>query len=166
MKKIFCFFTVVALMCACNQKEENPYRAEMEQYAKEHIPNPETYEFDYMGIEHEHPYMNDLVELRLKIEKEAQKPGADVEGYKVLDDKIQEAFDKVGYSIAYYQETLNFWYKGGQSGEMRIPGSVVARYDANHNLLVITMRPDTLPRYPALQMLKDQGIFDYQEDIE
>lgn len=163
MKKILSLLAVAALMCACNQEEPNPYREAMEQYAKEHIPTPETYEFDYMAFEEEHQYVNELMDLRLKIQEESRKLGADVEGYKKLDDKIQEAFEKVGYSIAFYQETLHFWYKGGQTGEMRLPGVVVARYDADRNLMFMTMRPDTLQRYPALQMLKDQGIFDYTE---
>ena len=163
MKKIFYFIAALALMCACNQEEKNPYRAEMEEFAKKSIPNPETYEFDHMGFEEEHQYISELVDLRLKIQKEMEKPGADVEGYQKLDDKIQYAIDKVGYNIAYYQETLHFWYKGGQTGEMRLPGVVVARYDADRNLMFMTMRPDTLQRYAALQMLKDQGIFDYTE---
>lgn len=163
MKKIFYFIAALALMCACNTEKENPYRAEMEEFAKKSIPNPETYEFDHMGFEEDHQYVSELMDLRLKIQKEAEKPGADVDGYKKLDDKIQEAFEKVGYNIAYYQETLHFWYKGGQTGEMRLPGVVVARYDADRNLMFMTMRPDTLQRYAALQMLKDQGIFDYTE---
>lgn len=163
MKKIFYFIAALALMCACNTEKENPYRAEMEEFAKKSIPTPETYEFDHMGFEEEHQYVSELMDLRLKIQKEAEKPGADVDGYKKLDDKIQEAFEKVGYNIAYYQETLHFWYKGGQTGEMRLPGVVVARYDADRNLMFMTMRPDTLQRYAALQMLKDQGIFDYTE---
>lgn len=163
MKKIFYFIAALALMCACNSEEENPYRAEMEEYAKKNIPNPETYEYGYMGIEEEHQYISELVDLRLNIQKQMEKPGADVEGYQELDDKIQNAIDKVGYDIAYYQESLHFWYKGGQTGEMRLPGVVVARYDADRNLMFMTMRPDTLQRYAALQMLKDQGIFDYTE---
>ena len=163
MKEIFYFIAALALMCACNQEEKNPYRAEMEEFAKKSIPNPETYEFDHMGFEEEHQYIGELVDLRLKIQKEMEKPGADVEGYQKLDDKIQNAIDKVGYDIAYYQESLHFWYKGGQTGEMRLPGVVVARYDADRNLMFMTMRPDTLQRYAALQMLKDQGIFDYTE---
>ena len=163
MKKIFYFIAALALMCACNSEEENPYRAEMEEFAKKSIPNPETYEYGYMGIEEEHQYISELVDLRLNIQKQMEKPGADVEGYQELDDKIQNAIDKVGYDIAYYQESLHFWYKGGQTGEMRLPGVVVARYDADRNLMFMTMRPDTLQRYAALQMLKDQGIFDYTE---
>ncbi len=163
MKKIFYFIAALALMCSCNSENENPYRAEMEEFAKKSIPNPETYEFDHMGFEEEHQYIGELVDLRLKIQKEMEKPGADVEGYQKLDDKIQNAIDKVGYDIAYYQESLHFWYKGGQTGEMRLPGVVVARYDADRNLMFMTMRPDTLQRYAALQMLKDQGIFDYTE---
>ena len=76
---------------------------------------------------------------------------------------IQNAIDKVGYDIAYYQESLHFWYKGGEKGTMRLPGVVVARYDTDGKLMLMTMRPDTLQRYAALQMLKDQGIFDYTE---
>lgn len=163
MKKIFYFIAALALMCACNSEKESPYRAEMEEYAKKNIPTPETYEYDYMGFEEEHQYISELVDLRLKIQKQMEKPGADVEGYQELDDKIQNAIDKVGYDIAYYQESLHFWYKGGQTGEMRLPGVVVARYDADRNLMFMTMRPDTLQRYAALQMLKDQGIFDYTE---
>ena len=34
MKKIFYFIAALALMCACNSEKENPYRAEMEEYAK------------------------------------------------------------------------------------------------------------------------------------
>ena len=36
-------------------------------------------------------------------------------------------------------------------------GIAVARYDANGKLIVITLRPDTLNRNPALQMLKQKG---------
>lgn len=163
MKKIFYFIAALALMCACNQEEKNPYRAEMEEFAKKSIPNPETYEFDHMGFEEEHQYISELVDLRLRIQKEMKKPGADVEGYQKLDDKIQNAIDKVGYDIAYYQESLYFWYKGGQEGTMRMSGVVVARYDTDGKLMMITMRPDSLQRYAALQMLKDQGILDYTE---
>lgn len=163
MKKIFYFIAALALMCACSPKEQNPYREALEQYAKENIPNPETYEFNYMAIEEEHQYVSELMDLREKIKRQMELPGADVEGYQKLDDKIQEAFEKVGYNIAYYQEALHFWYKGGQTGEMRLPGVVVARYDADRNLMFMTMRPDTLQRYAALQMLKEQGIFDYTE---
>lgn len=163
MKKIFYFIAALTLMCACSPKEQNPYREALEQYAKENIPNPETYEFNYMAIEEEHQYVSELMDLREKIKRQMELPGADVEGYQKLDDKIQEAFEKVGYNIAYYQEALHFWYKGGQTGEMRLPGVVVARYDADRNLMFMTMRPDTLQRYAALQMLKEQGIFDYTE---
>ena len=37
-------------MSACSTEEPNPYREAMEQYAKENIANPESYEFDYMGL--------------------------------------------------------------------------------------------------------------------
>ena len=153
-------------MSACSTEEPNPYREAMEQYAKENIANPESYEFDYMGIEEEHKYVGELVDLRKRIEEEAKKPGADVEGYKKLDDLIQEAFDKVGYSIAYYQETLYFWYKGGQEGTMKLHGVVVARYDNERNLIMMTMRPDTLPTFSGLRMLKEKGFLNYPDNPE
>ena len=153
-------------MSACSTEEPNPYREAMEQYAKENIANPESYEFDYMGIEEEHKYVGELVDLRKRIEEEAKKPGADVEGYKKLDDLIQEAFDKVGYSIAYYQETLYFWYKGGQEGTMKLHGVVVARYDHERNLIMMTMRPDTLPTFSGLRMLKEKGFLNYPDNPE
>ena len=166
MKKIIYFIAAFALLIACNTEEENPYREAMEQFAKENIANPDSYEFDYMGIEEEHKYVGELVDLRERIKEEAQKPGADVEGYKKLDDMIQEAFDKVGYSVAYYQESLYFWYKGGQEGTMKLHGVVVARYDSERNLMMMTMRPDTLPTYTGLKMLKEKGLLNYQDNPE
>ena len=79
MKKIFYFIAALALMCACNQEEKNPYRAEMEEFAKKSIPNPETYEFDHMGFEEEHQYVSELMDLREKIKRQMELPGADVE---------------------------------------------------------------------------------------
>lgn len=157
MKKIIYFIAVLALMCACNSEEPNPYREALEQFAKENISNPDSYEFDYMGIEKEYQYWTALAAYREKLQKEAEQPGADIAAIKKADDKIQEAFEAVKYNVACYEESLHFWYKGGQDGSTRMQGVVVARYDADRNLIVMTMNPDTLPAEPALQMLRDKG---------
>lgn len=166
MKKIIYFITVFALLSACSTEEKNPYREEMENYAKENIPNPDSYEFGYMGIEEEHKYFGELLDLQKRIEKEAKKPGADIEGYKKLDNLIQKAYDEVGQSIAYYQKSLYFWYKAGQNGTMRMQGVVVARYDQDHKLILMTMRPDTLPTYAGLKMLKAKGLLNIEDSPE
>ena len=157
MKKIFYLIAVFALLCGCNSEEPNPYRDDLEQFAKENIPNPDSYEFDYMGLEKEYQYWTALADYRVRLQKEAEKPGADTAAIRIADDKIQEAFEAVKYSVACYEESLHFWYKGGQEGTMRIPGVVVARYDADRNLIVMTLNPDTLPTNPALRMLRDRG---------
>ena len=160
MKKIIYLMAVFALLCACNSEEPNPYRDALEQFAKENIPNPDSYEFGYMGIEKEYQYWTALAAYRERLQKEALEPGADTDAIKEADDKIQEAFEAVKYSVACYEESLHFWYKGGEDGNQRIPGVVVARYDAERNLIVMTMNPDTLPANPALQMLRDKGYLD------
>ena len=113
MKKIIYFIAVLALLCACSSEEPNPYREALEQFAKENIPNPDSYEFDYMGIEKEYQYWTALAAYREKLQKEAEQPGADLAAIKKADDKIQEAFEAVKYSVACYEESLHFWYKGG-----------------------------------------------------
>ena len=113
MKKIIYFIAVLALLCACSSEEPNPYREALEQFAKENISNPDSYEFDYMGIEKEYQYWTALAAYREKLQKEAQQPGADLAAIKKTDDKIQEAFEAVKYSVACYEESLHFWYKGG-----------------------------------------------------
>lgn len=160
MKKIICLIAAFTLLCACNTEEPNPYRDAMEQFAKESIPNPDSYEFDYMGVEKEYKYVNDIVVYREGLMKEAKKPGADSIAFKEADDKLQEAFEKVGYGVACREYSLHFWYKGGQEGTMRLSGVVVARYDEEGNLMVMTMRPDTLPTYPALRILRDKGLLE------
>ena len=161
MRKLVFLFAVLALMSACNKQEEErifPHRQAMEDYAKAHIPNPETYEFDYEAIEKEYKYVNELVEMRLQLQRQAQNPDADTTGMYETDEKIQRAFEAVGYDVACYEFAIHFWYMGGDDGKMRLPGVVTARYDADGNLMVMTMDPNELPTYPALNMLKEKGL--------
>lgn len=154
MKRIVYLFALLALMVSC--EEPDPHRAAMEQYAKEHIATPDTYKFNYMGIEKEYKYVNELYTLRKGLEEQMAK-AADKAAYQDQIDKIDALFPEVGYDVACYEYSLYFWYMGGQTGKMKLEGVVLARYDADGNLLVMTMDPDSLPTYPALQMLRDQG---------
>lgn len=144
-------------MCACEYEVKSPYRQAMEEYAKANIPNPESYEFDYEGIEKEYRYVNSLAEYRRQLEKMAKQPGADTAAIYQEDERIQKAFDEVGYDVACYEYSLHFWYKGGENGTMRLPGTVVARYDADGKLMVMTMNPNELPADPALHILREKG---------
>ena len=67
MKKVLYLLAALALLVACKQPAD-PIRDAMEQYAKENIEHPETYKFDYMGIEKEYTYFNALAEYMKGLE--------------------------------------------------------------------------------------------------
>ena len=157
MKKIIYFLAVLALMCSCEKDKPGPHRAEMEAFAKANIPNPDTYEFDFEGTRRQYSYAISLTEYRLFLEKLLKEPGADTAAIQAEDDRIQEAYEKAGSDIACYEYSLHFWHKGGQDGKMPLPGVVVARYDANDKLMVMTMKPDTLTDDPAMNMMIEKG---------
>lgn len=155
MKKLL-FTLMAALVLVFSCENPSPIQAQMEAYAKAHIANPDTYKFGYMGIEKEYKYVNELYTLRKGLEEQMAK-AEDKASYQAEIDKIDELFPEVGYDVACYEYSLYFWYKGGQTGNMKLEGVVIARYDAEGNLMVMTMDPDSLPTYPTLQMLRDQG---------
>ena len=155
MKKLLFTLMALALVFACDGPKD-PIRAEMEAYAKAHIATPDTYKFNYMGIEKEYKYVNELYTLRKGLEEQMAK-AADKAAYQDQIDKIDALFPEVGYDVACYEYSLYFWYMGGQTGKMKLEGVVLARYDADGKLLEMTMDPSSLPTYPALQMLRDQG---------
>ncbi len=146
-------------MGACSEKPEvTPQQMDIEEYVKGKIPNPESYEFERMDIEREYPYINAVVAMRKSIEKKSQEPGADLEALRAEDDKLQKAFDTVGYGIACREYTLHFTYQPAKSPQSRLKGIAVARYDADGKLMIITLRPDTLNQNPALQKMKEMGL--------
>ena len=154
MKHFLTSLLAVALCVAC--QPANPIRDAMEQYAKEHIENPDTFKYEYMGIEKEYTYFNDLVQYRLGLQKLAEK-AEDKSEYLAEDDRIQPLFEKYGTQVACREYSLYFHTLGGSSGKMQFPGVVLARYDADGKLMEMTLDPDSLPTYPALQMLRDRG---------
>ena len=71
MKKLFLILMALALVCSC--QNPTPVQLEMEAYAKAHIANPDSYKFDYMGVEKEYKYVNDLYTYRQGLEEQAAK---------------------------------------------------------------------------------------------
>ncbi len=157
MKKIFYFMAILALLGACHEDKPSPYREAMENFAKANIPNPDSYEFEYEPFEKEYRYVSPLYEHRKYLHELAEQPGTDLDSIKEADNKLQEAFDKYRNDVACYEYSINFTYKGGENGDERINGVVVARYDSNMKLMYMTMRPDTVPANPALQILREEG---------
>lgn len=156
MKKML--FTLMALALVFSCESPSPVQAEMEAYAKAHIANPDSYKFDYMGVEKEYKYVNDLYSYRQGLEEQAAKASGSVKAeYEAEIAKVDDLFAEVGYDVACYEYKMYFWYMAGRSGKLKTQGVVLARYDTEGNLLEITMDPSSLPTYPALRMLKDQG---------
>ena len=154
MKKIFVLFATLALTFACSQPD--PIRDAMEQYAKDHVEDPGTYKFEYMGVVREYTYLSDLMQYQAGIEKLAEKAD-DKSPYEAELKKVQSLLDEYGIEVACREYSLYFYTLGGSSGKMRLPGVVLARYDADGELMMMTLDPDSLPTYPALQILKDRG---------
>ena len=143
---------------ACTQEEKSPLQEEMEAYVKGVIPNPDSFEFEKMEDGREYPYINALSILRSSIERKMQEPGANVDSLRKEDMKVQkavQAFDDDDVACSEY--TMRFNNQPVKNHPTRLMGIAVARYDANGKLIVITLRPDTLNRNPALQMLKQKG---------
>lgn len=155
MKRILYLMAILALAVACAEPS-NPIREAMEQYAKEHIDNPASYKFNYMGIEKEYTYYNDLAQYMDGLEKLKAK-AEDKAPYEEALDQAYNLVQELGTQVACREYSLYFWCMGGQTGKMKLERVVLARYDADGKLMVMTMNPDDLPTYPALQMLKDQG---------
>ena len=156
MKKLL--FTLMALALVFSCESPSPVQAEMEAYAKAHIATPDSFKFDHMGVEKEYKYVNDLYTYRQGLEEQAAKASESVKAeYEAEIAKVDDLFAEVGYDVACYEYKMYFWYMAGPSGKLKTQGVVLARYDTEGNLLEITMDPSSLPTYPALRMLKDQG---------
>ena len=155
MKKILFCLSFLALVMACNQPAD-PIREAMEKYAKENIDNPESYKFNYMGIEKEYTYFNDLAQYMDGLEKlKAKAP--DPAPYEEELEKAHQLVVKYGTQVACREYSLYFWCMGGQTGKMKFERVVVARYDADGKVMEMTLDPQSLPTYPALRILKEQG---------
>ena len=158
MKKLLSFAAVLSavLLLAFSCSEPDPVRDAMEAYAKANIDNPDSYKFNYMGIEKEYTYFNDLAQYMQGLEK-LKAQAKDKAPYEAELEKAHELVKELGTQVACREYSLYFWCMGGQSGTLKLERVVLARYDADGKLMAMTMDPGSLPTYPALQMLKDQG---------
>ena len=86
MKRILLFLSAIVLLAACTPKDTD--RAALEPYAKEHMENPDTYEFASMSMPREYTYMQDLIVYTNGIkdlrEKAADKTSYDAELQKIM----------------------------------------------------------------------------------
>lgn len=144
-------------MGACTLEEKTPQQEDLENYVKGKLTNPDSYEFDRMEEGREYPYLNALSILRTSIEKQMKDPNANIDSLRREDRKVQKAVQDLGDDYACREYTLHFRYQPVKTHPTRLMGIAVARYDADGKLMVITLRPDTLNRNPALQMLKQKG---------
>ena len=155
MKKVLYLLAALALLAACKQPAD-PIRDAMEQYAKENIEHPETYKFDYMGIEKEYTYFNALAEYMKGLEN-LKAQAEDKDPYEEALEQAHSLVIEFGSQVACREYSLHFKCKGGQDGTQPLERVVVARYDADGKLMVMTMNPDELPAQPALHQLREMG---------
>lgn len=160
MKKYFLWLMGLVLICACESAPDDPHREALEQYAKSHIEDPESYKFDEIHLEFEYTYNTPLVEYRLKLQKYAEQPGVDLEALRAEDDQLQVLFDEFGFDKMCNEYHLWFWCKDPVTGEKQ-HRAVKARYDMNDKLMEIVITPDSFSENPAVRMLKDQGRLDF-----
>ena len=156
--KRFLLLSLLALAFSCIQQPADPHREALEQYVLEHIQYPETYKFDSMGPDKEYRYMNDLFNHQYKLKDDVRHAeGEEKAALQAEIDKIDELYGTMNEDIVLYEYSLYFTYKDDPSAKERQKGIVVAQYYPDGKLKVITLDPGTLPEYPALQMLKEQG---------
>lgn len=152
MKKALLLLSALVLLCACGPQDTD--RTALEPYAKAHMENPDSYEFASLSVPHKYTYMEDLIVYMTGI-KDLREKAADKAPYDAELEKIDDLLFEVGNEVACYDRTLYFWFKTETGG--RFQDFVVGRFSADGRLLEATKDPDSLPTYPALQMLKDQG---------
>ena len=155
MRNIFTLLCTIALLVSCQPKD--PARIALEQYAKEHMENPSTYEFASMSMPHKFTYLEDLVTYKVGLEGLAAK-AADKTPYEKEIEKVEDLMFELGNEVACYDQTLYYWFKGGSSGQMKLQSFVIGRFTPDGEVIAITTDGDSLPSYPALQILKDRGL--------
>ena len=155
MKRFFLFVLALAALAAC--QPQDPDRAPLEQYAKEHMENPASYEFANLSMRRDYTFLADLVSYKAGLEKLAAQ-AADPAPYREAIAKAEDLMAEFGTQVACYDRTLYFWFLGGSSGQMKLQQFVIGRFDPDGRLLEATMNPDELTTYPAIRILKDKGL--------
>lgn len=142
------------VMFAFSSCESDPLKAEMEKYAKEHmaVGTPDTYEFDYMGLEKKDLYIEELEIYKQSLKKNLEK---DPELFQKEIEKVEELQLYYAGDVACYERVLYFY--GRSEGGTKIPQMVFAIYDLDGKILYMGMSRNELPKFPALKMLKERG---------
>lgn len=149
----------LVLICSCASEPDDPHREALEQYAKSHIEDPESYQFDEIHLQFEYTYNTPLVEYRLKMQDYVEQPGVDLDALRAEDNQLQALIDELGYAKVCNEYHLWFWCKDPATGEKQ-QRAVKARYDMDDNLIGIVITPDSFSENPAVRMLKDKGRLD------
>ena len=149
----------LVLICSCASEPDDPHREALEQYAKSHIEDPESYQFDEIHLQFEYTYNTPLVEYRLKMQDYVEQPGVDLDALRAEDNQLQVLIDELGYAKVCNEYHLWFWCKDPATGEKQ-QRAVKARYDMDDNLIGIVITPDSFSENPAVRMLKDKGRLD------
>lgn len=159
MNKFFFCLMGLVLICSCASEPDDPHREALEQYAKSHIEDPESYQFDEIHLQFEYTYNTPLVEYRLKMQDYVEQPGVDLDALRAEDNQLQALIDELGYAKVCNEYHLWFWCKDPATGEKQ-QRAVKARYDMDDNLIGIVITPDSFSENPAVRMLKDKGRLD------
>ena len=159
MNKFFFCLMGLVLICSCASEPDDPHREALEQYAKSHIEDPESYQFDEIHLQFEYTYNTPLVEYRLKMQDYVEQPGVDLDALRAEDNQFQVLIDELGYAKVCNEYHLWFWCKDPATGEKQ-QRAVKARYDMDDNLIGIVITPDSFSENPAVRMLKDKGRLD------
>jgi hypothetical protein len=159
MNKFFFCLMGLVLICSCASEPDDPHREALEQYAKSHIEDPESYQFDEIHLQFEYTYNTPLVEYRLKMQDYVEQPGVDLDALRAEDNQLQVLIDELGYAKVCNEYHLWFWCKDPATGEKQ-QRAVKARYDMDDNLIGIVITPDSFSENPAVRMLKDKGRLD------
>lgn len=153
MKKALILLSALSLLFACQPAD--PVRDALEQYAKEHMENPSSYKFANMSMRHEYTFMEDLINYKVGIEGLMAK-AADKAPYEAEIEKVENLLFDLGREVACFDQTLYFWFTP-EGSSAKFQQFVIGRFTPDGDVIAITMDPDSLPTYPAIQMLKDRG---------
>ena len=153
MKRILFLLCALPLLFACQPAD--PVREALEEYAKTHMENPSSYKFANMSMRHNYTYMEDLITYKVGIEGLMAK-AVDKAPYEAELEKVDDLLFDLGNEVACFDQTLYFWFTP-EGSSAKFQQFVVGRFTADGAVIALTMDPDSLPTYPALQMLKDRG---------
>lgn len=153
MKKILFALAAALLLAACTQPD--PVRATLEEYAKAHMENPKSYEFANMSMRHDYTYMEDLITYKVGLEGLMEK-ASDKAPYEEAIDEVEDLLIERRGEVACFDQTLYYWFSP-EGSSARFQKFVIGRFTPDGQVIEITEDPESLPTYPALGILRDQG---------